>query len=427
MARQLRTVIHITEASILTTDLQSVICSAIARAGGWLGFDEFMSLALYAPGLGYYANDSRKFGLMPAGLKGAKEGGSDFVTAPELSPRFGQTLARQVAQALQATGTAEIWEFGAGSGALALQMLDALGPLCQRYTIVDLSGSLQKRQRALLAAHAGKVFWASALPPQMRGVVVGNEVLDAMPVKLLSRLDGVWHERGVSIAPTLPTACGSLPPETAGLAWGSPARRPLVASNTGFVYADKRSDLRPPFEVAGEHDYVTEIHQQAEGFIGTLADRLQAGTIFLLDYGFPEHEYYHPQRSMGTVMCHRGHQADGDALADVGNKDITAHVNFTGIALAGQSAGLEVLGYTSQGRFLLNCGLLGGMGDDNTGTGLAERAMVQKLVNEHEMGELFKVIAFAARSDQDDHGNQANQAKAWQPLGFAAGDRTHTL
>ena len=127
---------------------------------------------------------------------------------------------------------------------------------------------------------------------------------------------------------------------------------------------------------------------------------------------------------MGTVMCHRGHRADGDALADVGNKDITAHVNFTGIALAGQSAGLEVLGYTSQGRFLLNCGLLGGMGDDNTGTGLAERAMVQKLVNEHEMGELFKVIAFAARSDQDDHGNQA---KAWQPLGFAAGDRTHTL
>ena len=168
-----------------------------------------MSLALYAPGQGYYANDSRKFGLMPAGLNGAKKGGSDFVTAPELSPRFGQTLARQVAQALQATGTAEIWEFGAGSGALALQMLDALGPLCQRYTIVDLSGSLQERQRALLAAHAGKVQWASALPPQMRGVVMGNEVLDAMPVKLLSRLDGVWHERGVSVAPTLPTAWAS--------------------------------------------------------------------------------------------------------------------------------------------------------------------------------------------------------------------------
>jgi SAM-dependent MidA family methyltransferase len=389
--RQLGPVIRMTETSILTTDLQSAISLAIDQAGGWLGFDEFMALALYAPSLGYYANNSRKFGLMPAGVKA---GGSDFVTAPELSPRFGQTLARQVAGALQATGTDEIWEFGAGSGALALQMLDALdalGEQVKRYTIVDLSGSLAARQRELLAAHAGKVHWASELPAQMRGVVVGNEVLDAMPVKLLSRLGGVWHERGV------------------------------VLNQGRFSYADKRSELRPPVEVAGTHDYVTEIHQQAEGFIGTLADRLQAGAIFLLDYGFPEHEYYHPQRSMGTVMCHRGHLADGDALADVGSKDITAHVNFTGIAVAGQSAGLEVLGYTSQGRFLLNCGLLDGMGDDNTGSGLAERAMVQKLVNEHEMGELFKVIAFGARSGESD------PDKAWQPLGFTVGDRTHTL
>jgi SAM-dependent MidA family methyltransferase len=370
-----------TQTSILTTDLQSVIWRAIERAGGWLGFDEFMALALYTPGLGYYANDSRKFGLMPAGVK---QGGSDFVTAPELSPRFGRTLARQVAQALQATGTAEIWEFGAGSGALALQMLDALGPQVARYTIVDLSGSLQQRQRELLSAHAHKVQWVSELPAQMRGVVVGNEVLDAMPVKLLSRLGGVWHERGV------------------------------VLNQGRFCYADRRSDLRPPLDVAGTHDYVTEIHQQAEGFIATLADRLQAGAIFLLDYGFPEQEYYHPQRSMGTVMCHRGHLADGDALADVGSKDITAHVNFTGIAVAGQNAGLQVLGYTSQGRFLLNCGLLDGM----DGSALAERAMVQKLVNEHEMGELFKVIAFAAKPPS---------GSSWEPLGFAAGDRTHTL
>jgi SAM-dependent MidA family methyltransferase len=389
--RQLGLVIRMTETSILTTELHATICRAIARAGGWLGFDEFMALALYAPGLGYYANDSRKFGLMPAGVNSVMGGGSDFVTAPELSPRFGQTLARQVAQALEATGTAEIWEFGAGSGALALQMLDALGPQVERYTIVDLSGSLQARQRRMLAAHAGKVHWASALPAQMRGVVVGNEVLDAMPVKLLSRLEGIWHERGV------------------------------VINQGRLTYADKRSDLRPPFEVTGAHDYVTEIHQQAEGFIGTLADRLQAGAIFLIDYGFPEHEYYHPQRSMGTLMCHRGHRADGDALADVGSKDITAHVNFTGIAMAGQSAGLEVLGYTSQGRFLLNCGLIDvmdGMGDDNMGVGLAGRAMVQKLVNEHEMGELFKVIAFAAKTPS---------GTGWEPLGFAAGDRSHTL
>ena len=179
--RQFGPVIHMTEKSILTTDLHAAICQAIARADGWLGFDEFMSLALYAPGLGYYANDSRKFGLMPAGLNGVKEGGSDFVTAPELSPRFGQTLARQVAQALRATGTAEIWEFGAGSGALALQLLDALGSLCERYTIVDLSGSLQERQRELLAAHGGKVQWASALPPQMRGMASSTSLPTTTP------------------------------------------------------------------------------------------------------------------------------------------------------------------------------------------------------------------------------------------------------
>jgi SAM-dependent MidA family methyltransferase len=366
--------------SILTSKLTEHIAGAIDAAGGWLGFDAFMALALYAPGLGYYANDSRKFGLMP-------DGGSDFVTAPELSPHFGRALARQVGQALQASGTAEVWEFGAGSGALALQLLDALGPRVARYTIVDLSGSLRARQRERLAAHAGKVHWATELPPKMRGVVLGNEVLDAMPVKLLARLNGVWHERGV------------------------------VLHEGRFSYADSPTDLRPPLDVAGNHDYVTEIHPQAEGFVRTLADRLETGAVFLLDYGFPEHEYYHPQRSMGTLICHRAHLADADALADVGEKDITAHVNFTGIALAGQDAGLPVAGYTSQGRFLLNCGLLDGL--DNAPLG--ERAMVQKLVNEHEMGELFKVIAFATDTLRNPDGT------AWQPLGFAAGDRMHTL
>ena len=377
-------VILMTQASILTTDLHATICKAIEQADGWIGFDDFMALALYAPGLGYYANDSRKFGLMPAGVGG---GGSDFVTAPELSPRFGRALARQVAQALQATHTTEVWEFGAGSGALALQLLEALGSQVERYTIVDLSGSLRERQQALLAAHQGKVHWAGELPAQMRGVVVGNEVLDAMPVKLLHRWNGVWHERGVAL------------------------------HQDQLTYADKPTELRPPFEVVGSHDYLSEIHPQAEGFIRTLADRLQAGAIFLLDYGFPEHEYYHPQRSMGTVMCHRGHLADGDALADVGSKDITAHVNFTGIALAGQDSGLEVLGYTSQARFLINCGLLGGMEE----AAFADRALVQKLVNEHEMGELFKVIGFAARNVT------APPADTWAPLGFAVGDRSHTL
>ncbi|MDP1885590.1 SAM-dependent methyltransferase, partial [Polaromonas sp.] len=164
------------------------------------------------------------------------------------------------------------------------------------------------------------------------------------------------------------------------------------------------------------HDYLSEIHPQAEAFVRTLADRLQAGAVFLLDYGFPEHEYYHLQRSMGTVMCHRGHLADADALQDVGEKDITAHVNFSGIALAGQDAGFQVLGYTSQARFLLNCGVLDGMED----APLAERVMVQKLINEHEMGELFKVIGFAVDS-------ATRPWSGWQAIGFAQGDRSHTL
>lgn len=364
--------------SSLTTPLETRIHEAICLAGGWLGFDTFMRWALYTPGLGYYANDLRKFGLMPGG---AADTGSDFVTAPEMSPRFGLALARQTAEAFQTTGTSEVWEFGAGSGALAEQVLQAL-PQITRYIIVDVSGSLRARQQQRLADFGAKVHWANALPEHIRGVVIGNELLDAMPVKLLVRVKGVWHERGVAL------------------------------HEGAFAYADQLTDLRPPVEVVGTHDYLTEIHQEAEGFIRTLADRLQAGAIFMIDYGFPEHEYYHPQRCMGTVVCHRAHQVDGDALADVGYKDITAHVNFTGMALAGQEAGLQVLGYTGQGRFLINCGVLQGMEDAT----VAYRAMVQKLINEHEMGELFKVMAFGAKN-----------APTWQPMGFVAGDRTHTL
>jgi SAM-dependent MidA family methyltransferase len=368
--------------SAAASPLQLILQRAIEDAGGWLGFDDFMALALYAPGHGYYASGSRKFGHMP-------QSGSDFVTAPELSPHFGRALARQVAEALQATGTSEVWEFGAGSGALAEQLiesLDAAGTPLTRYTIVDLSDSLRERQQTRLAAYGERVRWRQELPAQMTCVVVGNEVLDAMPVKLLARMNGVWHERGVALH--------------AG----------------AFVFADMLTDLRPPREVDGPQDYLTETHAQAEGFVRTLADRLTAGAIFLIDYGFPEHEYVHPQRHMGTLMCHHGHLADANPLLQVGLKDITAHVNFTGIALAGQDAGLHVLGYTSQGRFLLNCGLLDGMED----APLAQRVMLQKLINEHEMGELFKVIGFAANTAQQPYSD-------WPAMGFAQGDRSHTL
>ena len=360
--------------------LYTLIQRSIANAGGWLGFDRFMALALYAPGMGYYANSLRKFGLTP-------ESGSDFATAPEMSQHFGRTLAHQVAEALQVTGTDEMWEFGAGSGALALQLLDSLGDSVKCYTIVDLSGSLRERQQEALKAHAHKVQWVDALPDQLSGVVVGNEVLDAMPVQLLVRKSGVWHERGV--------------------VWNADA----------LQWEDRVTDLRPPVEIAGEHDYLTEIHSQAEAFVATLADRFKAGeaatgkggAAFLIDYGFPEGEYFHPQRSMGTLMCHQLHKSDTDPLVDVGRKDITAHVNFTGVALAAQDAGLNVLGYTSQAHFLINCGLLPPLVD----APMDEKSMAQKLITEHEMGELFKVVAFGTAE--------------WEPMGFAQGDRTYAL
>jgi SAM-dependent MidA family methyltransferase len=195
--------------------------------------------------------------------------------------------------------------------------------------------------------------------------VVGNEVLDAMPVKLLARQQGVWHERGV------------------------------VAHKGGFAWQDRPTDLRPPLEIGGPHDYLTEIHPQAEAFVRTVAERLVHGAAFLIDYGFPESEYYHPQRHMGTLMCHYQHQADPDPLDKVGLKDITA-----------------VLGYANQGRFLLNCGLLGHMEQ----LAPLERAMVAKLATEHEMGELFKVIGFGK-----------GLGDSFEPLGFSSGDRTHAL
>ncbi len=349
----------------------------IRAEGGFLPFDRFMACALYEPGLGYYANSRRKFGRMPGS-------GSDFVTAPELSALFGQTLAVQVRQALQATQTDEVWEFGAGSGALAQQLMGTLGEAVRGYHVVELSAELRERQQQVLAPWGARVQWHSELPADIHGVVVGNEVLDAMPVQLLHFDGQAWAERGVA--------------ELDG----------------GLCWADRPTELRPPVEEAQWRgfapDTVVEIHLQAEAFVRTLGERLRRGAAFFIDYGFPEAEYYHPQRTGGTLMCHQAHVADTNPLVAVGEKDITAHVNFTGIALAAQDSGLQVLGYTSQGRFLLNCGLVEALASAN----LAERSMAQKLVNEHEMGELFKVIALGAEPD-------------FGPVGFRTGDRTHRL
>ena len=387
-----------------TSALVDRIASRVAAAGGWMPFDDFMAEALYAPGLGYYSGGRRIFGLGP-------EGGSDFVTAPELSPFFGRALAVQVREALTATGSDQVFEFGAGSGALAEQLLEALDAddadddgmlrVSVDYVIVELSAHLRERQRQRLARFAPRVRWLDAWPATIEGVVVGNEVLDAMPVKLLHRSGERWHERGVVDVTVSPKA----------------------AAAADGVHRFAFADLAEPFALEGEtqaapalmngtfaEGAVTEIHPIAESFMASLAERLQRGVAILIDYGFPEHEYYHPQRAGGTLMCHRAHLADTDPLIAVGEKDITAHVNFSGIALAAQEAGLEVLGYTSQARFLINCGLV----DLLAAASVGERANAQKLVNEHEMGELFKVIAVARGCTLD-------------PIGFRAGDRSHML
>ena len=393
--------------------LADLIAHEIRERGGWMRFERFMELALYAPGLGYYSGGRRVIGTGP-------QDGSDFVTAPELTPLFGQVVATQLRQALDATGTNEIWEFGAGTGALAEQLLGELGERIERYTIVDLSGTLRDRQHQRLQKEhpslVHKVVWADSLPDALEGVIVGNEVLDAMPVHLMSWDGERWLERGVGLAG--PEAAPETAPETA------PDAASADAADTAprFVWLDRPAPegVRPPTERA-DSEYVpgtvTETHGQAEAFVATLAERMTRGAAFFLDYGFPEGEYYHPQRTGGTLMCHHLHQSDPDPLVKVGEKDITSHVNFTGIALAGQEAGWEVLGYASQGRFLTNCGLgeaLARTDEASTAEQFKARGAMQMLLAEHEMGELFKVIGFV-------------KGPWFEAIGFAQGDRTHTL
>lgn len=358
------------------------IQARIVAAGGLLPFDEYMATALYDPENGYYMGTKPKIGILASD-------GSDFATAPEISPLFGRALARQIAQALVACECDAIWEFGAGRGSLALHILQTLAqefshiPL-KSYHIVELSGALAQAQRQRLADWPC-VRWESALPRTCTGVLIGNEVLDAMPVKLLERHTGTWWERCVG--------------------WDA---------TTGLHFVRRASALRPPLSIAGTHNYCCEIHPQAEGFIRTLAATLKRGAAFFIDYGFPEREYYHPDRTMGTLVCHQAHRVDSTdigPLLNPGERDISSHVNFTGIAMAGQDAGLEVLGYTNQGHFLLNCGLA----EDMSNATLPQRSAAHTLIAEHEMGELFKVIGFAT------------PANSFAAKGFDHGDRSATL
>nr|WP_315596490.1 SAM-dependent methyltransferase [uncultured Cupriavidus sp.] len=375
-----------------STALSTVIGDAIAAAGGWIGFDRYMSRALYAPRLGYYSGGAAKFG------RDASDG-SDFITAPELTPFFARTLARQLAP-LIGMNLPRVMEFGAGTGRLAADLLLALeaeAALPETYYIVELSGELRARQQDTLtqrAPHlAGRVTWLDELPERFEGVIVGNEVLDAMPVRLFARNGGIWHERG-------------------------------VARHDGtFAFEDRPlDDAAVPAalkDVPGDHDVVTETHAEAEGFTRAVGAMLERGAAFFIDYGFPASEYYHPQRVGGTLMCHYRHHAHPDPFLYPGLQDITAHVNFSGIAQAAVEAGLTVAGFASQARFLMNAGitdLMMSLDPSDARAFLPQANAVQKLLSEAEMGELFKVIALTR--DLDD---------ALPLAGFARGDRTFAL
>ena len=340
----------------------------IAANEGWITFARYMELALYEPGLGYYAGGAQKFG---------REG--DFVTAPELGSLFGRTLARQ----LEDLGY-PVLEFGAGSGALADTLLSQHA---FDYRIVEISPQLQARQQARLGARAQ---WLGRLPERIRGVVIANEVIDAMPVHAVAwRPDGIM-ERGVALLDHQ-------------LVWREKAARGELLEEAGKIQV--------------EAPYESEIALVAHAWMREVAERLDEGVIFIFDYGFPRREYYHPQRTTGTLMCHHRHRAHADVFANPGQEDITTHVDFTALAGAAADAGLEVLGYATQAQFLVNCGITDVLGEANVENALHYAplaAEAQRLLSPAEMGELFKVLAVG---------------RGVQPplLGFSRGDRSHGL
>jgi SAM-dependent MidA family methyltransferase len=335
---------------------------------GWISFARYLQLVLHEPGLGYYAGSAQKFGRA-----------GDFVTAPELGKLFGRTLARQLRQI-----GGPVLEVGAGSGALAQTLLDELS--CE-YFILETSAELRERQRARLGK---RVQFLDTLPERWAGTVIANEVVDAMPVHAVAWTERGVMERGVSL-------------RHGKLVWAEkPARGDLL---------EEARAIKVPTP------YQSEIGLAARAWMRTLGERLAEGAILVIDYGFPRHEYYHPQRAMGTLMCHYRHQAHGDPFLHPGEQDVTAHVDFSALADAARDAGLEVLGYATQAQFLVNCGITDVLGEANIENALHYAplaAEANKLLSPAEMGELFKVLAVGRRV-------------ARPLLGFARGDRSNAL
>jgi SAM-dependent MidA family methyltransferase len=343
------------------------IVREIAAQGGWISFARYMEIALHSPGAGYYAGGARQFGA---------EG--DFVTAPELGNLFGRTLARQLAQ----FPDLPILELGAGSGALAETLAAD-----RDYSILETSAPLRALQEKRLGK---KVRHLDRLPERWQGIILANEVADAIPVHVVAwRAEGVM-ERGVAF-------------QNDSFQW---LERP---ASGGLQEEAIRIEVPRPYE--------SEIGLAARAWMRTLCERLERGLILVIDYGFPRHEYYHPQRSAGTLMCHHRHRAHADPFARPGDEDITAHVDFSALAAAAREAGAEVLGYATQAQFLVNCGITDVLGQANVENALVYApiaAQAQKLLSPAEMGELFKVLA-------------VGRGVAGHLLGFSRGDRSHAL
>jgi len=360
--------------------LSERIAAEIHAASGWISFERYMTMALYEPTLGYYAGGAAKLGA---------EG--DFVTAPEMGTLFARTLAGQLAEALDPEDA--ILELGAGSGALAQALIEALVARGKqpRYLILEPSSELRARQQARLGSSAQ---WLSTPPETFRGVILANEVVDAIPVHALAWTANEILERGVTL-------------EHGRFAWADrPAGGPLLRAARGL-------DLASP--ASGR--YESELGLPAAAWIRTLGEVLADGVLLLIDYGFPRREFYHPQRSSGTLMCHYRHRAHADPFFLPGLQDITAHVDFSALADSARDSGLELLGYTTQAQFLLNAGILDLLAEVDAAD--ARRyaplaAEAQRLLSPAEMGELFKVIAFG-------------RGEARRLSGFARGDRAHTL
>jgi SAM-dependent MidA family methyltransferase len=370
--------------------LAQSIQQTISASNGWVSFADFMHMALYTPALGYYSGGAQKFG---------KAG--DFVTAPEISPLFAQALARQVLQVLDET-QGDILELGAGTGQLAADLLLALqdlslfeGQNLTQYYILEVSDYLRQVQQEnlqkKLPAHLFKrLVWLNSLPQDFVGLILGNEVLDAVPVHIIHHADDGFYARGVTFTHTFE--------------WQD---KPLTDAH---LLAQVKSFLMPK-------NYLTEICPAANGLINSLAACLKHGVILMIDYGFGAAEYYHPQRNAGTLMCHYQHYAHDNPLINVGLQDITAHVNFTAIAETALVQNLSLAGYCNQANFLMNCGLLDILAQTSPAdiaAYLPLSSAAQKLVSPAEMGELFKVIALSKNIDTT-------------LIGFKSGDKAHTL